>query len=303
MSKAAICNTITVFGVLTVERGLVGMNIGHKIADIRSQVAAWRAAGQKIAFVPTMGNLHAGHLALVTAAKQRAARVVVSIFVNPLQFGPNEDFAKYPRTLEADTTALRGAGADLLFVPEVGEIYPRGQQAATKVEVPEVSEGLCGAFRPGHFVGVATVVAKLFNVVQPDMALFGKKDYQQLQVIRRMVADLCFPIEVIGLDTVREANGLAMSSRNGYLSAAEREKAAAIYRSLNRAVERLRAGDKDFAQIEAAGLAELQAERFWPDYFSIRRADNLSVPEVGAPLVVLAAAWLGATRLIDNLEV
>ncbi|MBI3771087.1 MAG: pantoate--beta-alanine ligase [Gammaproteobacteria bacterium] len=279
------------------------MNIGHTIADIRSQVATWKGNGQKIAFVPTMGNLHAGHLALVTAAKQRADRVVVSIFVNPLQFGPNEDFAKYPRTLEADTNALRGVGADLLFLPEVGEIYPQGQQAATKVEVSEVSEGLCGAFRPGHFAGVATVVTKLFNIVQPDLALFGKKDYQQLQVIRRMVADLCFPIEIIGLDTVREPNGLAMSSRNGYLSSAEREQAVVLYRSLKQAVDRLRAGDQDYARIEATGMAELQAHGFRPDYFSIRRADNLATVEVGKPLVVLVAAWLGGTRLIDNVEV
>lgn len=278
------------------------MQIFQKITEVRDQIAVWRRAGQKIAFVPTMGNLHAGHLALVTAAKSRAECVVVSIFVNPLQFGPNEDFAKYPRTLEADTNVLRGAGADLLFLPEVGEIYPQGQKAATKVEVPEVSEGLCGVFRPGHFAGVATVVAKLFNIVQPDVALFGKKDYQQLQVIRRMVADLCFPIEIIGLDTVREVNGLAMSSRNGYLSVAEREQAAALYRSLKQAVDRLRAGDRDYARIEAAGLAELQAQGFRPDYFSIRRADNLAAPEVGVPLVVLAAAWLGKTRLIDNIE-
>jgi pantoate--beta-alanine ligase len=277
------------------------MIIVQKIAEVRGQISAWRRAGQKIAFVPTMGNLHAGHLALVTAAKARAERVVVSIFVNPLQFGPNEDFAKYPRTLEADTKALHDAGADLLFLPEVAEIYPQGQ-AATKVEVPDVSEGLCGAFRPGHFVGVATVVAKLFNIVQPDLALFGKKDYQQLQVIRRMVADLCFPIEIIGLETVREANGLAMSSRNGYLSAGEREQAAALYRSLKQAAERLRAGDQDYARIEEAGLVELQAQDFRPDYFSIRSADNFAAPKAGAPLIVLAAAWLGRTRLIDNVE-
>ena len=208
------------------------METVNTIAAMRQRVAAWRRADERIAFVPTMGNLHAGHIHLVTQAMAMADRVVCSIFVNPMQFGPNEDFERYPRTLAEDSAKLQQVKADLLFAPPVEEVYPSGHKAATQLSVPGVSEGLCGASRPGHFVGVATVVAKLFNIVQADVALFGEKDYQQLQVIRHMVADLCFPIEIMGVPTVREADGLAMSSRNGYLSREERVKAPAIYRSL-----------------------------------------------------------------------
>ena len=271
---------------------------------LRQKISDWRRRGELIAFVPTMGNLHAGHMSLVEEARRRARRVVVSIFVNPMQFGPGEDFERYPRTLAEDSRMLKEAGVDLLFAPTVAEIYPRGHGAATRIEVPEVSEGLCGEFRPGHFVGVATVVAKLFNMVQPDIAVFGQKDYQQLAVIRRMVTDLCFPIEIIGAPTVREADGLALSSRNGYLSASERARAPLIYQLLSRIARAIGQGARDFRRLEAEAEAELKAAGFEPEYISVRQRETLKVAEAGdRALVVLAAARLGTTRLIDNLEI
>ena len=271
---------------------------------LRQKISDWRRRGELIAFVPTMGNLHAGHMSLVEEARRRARRVVVSIFVNPMQFGPGEDFERYPRTLAEDSRMLKEAGVDLLFAPTVAEIYPRGHGAATRIEVPEVSEGLCGEFRPGHFVGVATVVAKLFNLVQPDIAVFGQKDYQQLAVIRRMVTDLCFPIEIIGAPTVREADGLALSSRNGYLSASERARAPLIYQLLGRIARAIGQGARDFRRLEAEAEAELKAAGFEPEYISVRQRETLKVAEAGdRALVVLAAARLGTTRLIDNLEI
>lgn len=274
----------------------------QSIPDLRRQVAEWRRAGERIAFVPTMGNLHAGHLALVTEARGLAARVVVSIFVNPLQFGPSEDFAAYPRTLEQDARMLAEAGADLLFAPGVDDLYPQGQACHTRVEVPGISAVLCGASRPGHFSGVATVVCKLFGLVQPDVAVFGEKDFQQLLVIRRMTADLGLPVEVRGLATVREADGLAMSSRNGYLSADERARAPGLYRTLTRTAARLREGTLP-AEAEALAAAELADAGFRPDYVSVRRAADLEPAQPGdSELVVLAAAHLGRARLIDNLR-
>ncbi len=275
----------------------------ERIATLRERVAAWRHAGQRIGFVPTMGNLHAGHLALVAEARRLAERVVVSIFVNPLQFGPQEDFAAYPRTLARDQELLAGAGTDLLFAPTVEAVYPRGQAEQTRVEVPGISDILCGASRPGHFVGVATVVCKLFNMVQPDLAVFGEKDFQQLQVIRLMTLDLSLPVAVHGLATVREADGLAMSSRNGYLTAEERARAPALYQTLRRCAERLRQG-QDIATVEGQAGEEIAAAGFGPDYFSVRRAADLALPQAGdRELVVLAAARLGRARLIDNLRV
>ncbi len=272
------------------------------IAAVRQQLAAWRSAGERIAFVPTMGNLHDGHLHLVERAKRLAERVVVTVFVNPLQFGPNEDFERYPRTLAADAAKLQQVGVDLLFAPPLEQIYPAGHQAATQVEVVGVSEGLCGASRPGHFVGVATVVAKLFNIVQADVALFGEKDYQQLQVIRRLVADLCFPIEIVGVATVREADGLAMSSRNAYLSETQRALAPIIYQSLLAAAARIQAGERDFRRIEAAVQASLKQVGFEPDYFAIVDADSLTpAGDADLSLRLLVAAHLGKTRLIDNM--
>jgi pantoate--beta-alanine ligase len=271
---------------------------------LRGQVADWRGEGLRVGFVPTMGNLHEGHLTLVRRARELADRVVVSIFVNPMQFGAGEDFANYPRTLNADSDALASSGADLLFRPSVETIYHRQQDERTRVEVPGISDQLCGASRPGHFTGVATVVCKLFNLVQPDLALFGKKDYQQLLVIRRMVEDLDIPVAVQGLDTVREPDGLAMSSRNRYLSREERQRAPALYRLLQGVAAQLRAGRRDYSVLEGGATAELDAGGWRTDYVSIRRACDLGPPASGeARLVVLAAAQLGKARLIDNLEV
>lgn len=275
----------------------------HHITELRAQVRQWRAQGQRIAFVPTMGNLHAGHISLIEQARQHGDKFVASIFVNPMQFGPNEDFNHYPRTPERDARMLADAGCDLMFMPEVAEMYPAGPGLATRVEVPVISTQLCGEFRPGHFEGVATVVAKLFNIVQPDVAVFGEKDFQQLTVIRRLTADLCLPIEVLGAPTVREADGLAMSSRNQYLGEGERALAPQIYANLRKAAESLRRGAA-VAEVEAAGAAALNAAGFRVDYFAVRRTADLQ--EAGAgdrELVVLTAARLGRARLIDNIRV
>ena len=272
-------------------------------AAVRERVRRWRAGGARIAFVPTMGNLHSGHISLIEAARRGAARFVASIFVNPMQFGPNEDFAHYPRTASQDAEMLAAAGCDLMFMPDAQEIYPDGLERATRVEVPELSRILCGQFRPGHFEGVTTVVAKLFNIVAPDIAVFGEKDFQQLTIIRHMVADMCYPIEIVAAPTVREADGLAMSSRNQYLTAAERRIAPRLYVALQGAVGRL-AASKDYAAIERAGILELEAAGLQPEYFAIRTAHTLGAPQDSAQeLVVLAAARLGKARLIDNLKV
>lgn len=263
---------------------------------------AWRAQGNRIAFVPTMGNLHAGHLKLVRHGRAIADRLVVSIFVNPLQFGPQEDYAVYPRTPEDDSAALMREDADLLFAPAVDEIYTGDLSATTRVEVPGLDAILCGAFRPGFFTGIATVVTRLFNLVQPDIAIFGEKDYQQLVLIRRMVADLCMPVRIEGVATVREPDGLAMSSRNAYLDSRERAIAPELYRVLCAVRSEVQAGEADYAELEAAAMSRLAAAGFRPDYVSIRRAVDLGEPGAGeTPLRVLAAAWLGAARLIDNI--
>jgi pantoate--beta-alanine ligase len=278
------------------------MNVVNEVNVLRTQVDAWKRGGN-VAFVPTMGNLHAGHLALVKAARQLADRVVVSIFINPLQFGEGEDFDSYPRTLGQDAQMLEGEGADLLFNPTVQTMYPKPREEQTRVEVPGISGLLCGASRPGHFVGVATVVCKLFNMVQPDVGVFGKKDFQQLMVIRRMVEDLAMPVRVVGVETLREPDGLAMSSRNGYLTEDERGRAAGLYSVLSDIKERLVAGSDDFAGLEADASAMLQQKGFGPDYVAIRRADDLLEPLPGETnLVVLGAARLGKARLIDNID-
>lgn len=271
------------------------------IAEFRKQLADWRQSGDRVAFVPTMGNLHIGHLQLLTQARRLARRTVVSIFVNPLQFGPSEDYQSYPRSLEADSVQLAAEGLDVLFVPKVGEMYPDGTESMTRVEVPDLSNILCGRSRPGHFTGVATVVTKLLNIVQPDVALFGEKDYQQLLVIRRAVADLCLPVEIVGVPTVREADGLAMSSRNVYLSDAERARAPLLYQTLLEVVERLQQGADDFVALEAEAVNRLLESGFRPDYVSVCRAHDLTAPTLqDSALIVLGAAWLGKTRLIDN---
>jgi pantoate--beta-alanine ligase len=275
-----------------------------RTADLRRLIRSWRNAGERVAFVPTMGNLHAGHGSLVAAARQRADRVVVSIFVNPLQFGPNEDFAAYPRTPEEDRKLLESLDVDVLFMPTVEEIYPRGQKTTARVHVPELEDILCGAFRPGHFMGVATVVTKLLNLVQPDVALFGEKDFQQLMIIRRAAEDLCMPVEVLGLPTTRESDGLAMSSRNRYLTAEQRALAPRIFAVLERAREALeREGRRDFEAIEKEGMNALAAAGFRPDYFAVRDAETLAVPSPDSKnLVVLTAARIGRARLIDNVR-
>lgn len=274
------------------------------IADLQREIGKLRRNNKRIAFVPTMGNLHAGHLKLVQVARQHADVVVASIYVNPLQFGPKEDLAAYPRTPDADTAALEAEKTDLLFMPTDVEMYPRGLDVMTKVEVPDVSDILCGKFRPGHFRGVTTVVNRLFNLVQPDVAVFGKKDYQQLMLIKLMVADLGLPIEIVGVDTVREADGLAMSSRNNYLNPVERQTALKLYAALCRLRDRIIKEGGARPGMEADAVRGLETAGFRPDYVSIRRAADLGEPGAGdKALVILAAAWLGRTRLIDNLEV
>ena len=272
------------------------------LAALRERVRGWKRAGLRVGFVPTMGNLHAGHYSLVTLARRHADRVVSSVFVNPTQFGPNEDFTRYPRTPDADTAGLAAAGCDALWLPDVESMYPFGVELAAKVQVPGVSAVLEGAFRPGHFDGVCTVVSRLFNQVLPDVAVFGNKDYQQLAVIRQMVADLQFPIDIVGGEIVREANGLAMSSRNQYLSDEERATAAAIHRTLLAMRAGILAG-MPRARVEAEANAALRDAGFVPDYAAVRRPD-FSEPADGedGARVALIAARLGSTRLIDNLE-
>lgn len=257
-----------------------------------------------LAFVPTMGNLHQGHLFLVEAAKKRADRVVTSIFVNPMQFGEGEDFEHYPRTLEQDMMALSEIGNDVLFTPSVEELYPRPLEQITRVSVPLLSEPLCGHSRPGHFDGVCTIVAKLFNMVQPDIALFGEKDYQQLQVIRRMVADLNMPIQIQACATQREADGLAMSSRNRYLDAEQRQLAPLLYQRMQQLREQVLVSSGDFAVLCENMLKQLRADGFRPDYLEIRDGETLQITGDANPnLRIFAAVYLGSTRLIDNLKI
>jgi pantoate--beta-alanine ligase len=272
-----------------------------ELAALRARIGEWKRSGLRVGFVPTMGNLHAGHHSLVALARQHADRVVASVFVNPTQFGPNEDFARYPRTPETDAAGLQDAGCDLLWLPSVETMYPFGPEATVQVRVPGVTGTLEGAHRPGHFDGVATVVARLFNQVQPDIAVFGRKDYQQLAVIRYLARDLAFPIEIIAGETLREADGLAMSSRNQYLSAGERQVAPTIHRTLQGMAAAIRAG-RPRMQVEAQAAADLVAAGFTVDYSVVRRPD-LAEPQDGepGPRVALVAARLGRTRLIDNI--
>lgn len=280
------------------------MQLIQSKGDLSEQLAGWRHAREHVAIVPTMGNLHAGHISLVETAREHAERVVVTVFVNPTQFGEGEDFAEYPRTLERDTVRLKKIGADVLFAPEVDTVYPFGIENATMITVPKLTDNFCGSFRPGHFDGVTTVVARLFALVGPDVAVFGQKDYQQQLVIRHMVDDLGLPISVITAPTVREDSGLAMSSRNNYLSDEERETAATLYRSLRAAADALQSGMRNFDELERQAGATLQAAGFDVEYAAIRRALDLSAPDRDCDeLVILAAARLGQTRLIDNVVV
>ncbi len=273
----------------------------HDLPGLRAIVEQWRQAGERIAFVPTMGNLHAGHLSLLEAGRERATRTVVSIFVNPIQFGAGEDYARYPSTLPADSAQLEAAGLDLLFAPDLDTLYPDGHQQHSRIVVPALDGILCGAFRPGHFSGVATVVAKLLINVQPHVALFGEKDYQQVLVVRKLVTDLCLPVVIEAMPVVREADGLALSSRNQYLTQEERARAGIIHRTLVAAASRVAAGDP-LPAIETDATAELSAAGLRPEYCSIRRAADLLAPVADdRELRILVAAWLGAARLIDNL--
>jgi len=274
-----------------------------EIAALRERVRGWRQAGERIGLVPTMGNLHGGHLTLVDKALAECDRVVVSIFVNPTQFVPGEDFAAYPRTYEADCGLLAERGIDVVFAPEVAEIYPNGPTLRTQVAVPALDNILCGVSRPGHFRGVATVVAKLLNIVQPDVAVFGLKDYQQLLVIEHMVRDLSLPVAVLGAAIAREPNGLAMSSRNVYLNTEQREQAGVLYATLTTMAERLRQGDHDRRGLIDWGQAQIQAAGLALDYLELRRSSDLADLRRGATHVVIAvAAYLGRSRLIDNLQ-
>lgn len=272
--------------------------------ELRELHDTWRHHGEHVALVPTMGNLHSGHLSLVELAAEHAERVVITVFVNPTQFGDGEDFDDYPRTLERDTRRLKTIQADIVFAPAVETVYPFGIGNATTVSVPGLTQDLCGASRPGHFDGVTTVVARLFALVQPDVAIFGQKDYQQQLVIRHMTADLNLPIRIITAPTVREADGLAMSSRNQYLSEKEREVAPQLFATIGHIGEALQNGNRDFEELESEAVARLEAAGFTPDYVSVRRAQNLEVPDRDCDdIVVLAAAQLGKARLIDNVVV
>ncbi|MBA6413096.1 pantoate--beta-alanine ligase [Parahaliea sp. F7430] len=272
-------------------------------ATLRAALNDLRSKGQSIAFVPTMGNLHEGHLQLVRCARKRCDVVVVSIFVNPLQFGANEDLDAYPRTLAADKEKLFSEGVQVLFTPGVEDIYPEGMHTHTQVQVPDISETLCGSSRPGHFNGVTTVVNKLFNIVQPDLAVFGEKDFQQLSIVRKMVSDLCMPVQIVGVATARDEDGLAKSSRNGYLSPEQRRIAPIIHQTLTTCREAIACGFDNFLQLESHARMQLLQAGLEPDYFTIRDARTLrAVSEETEEIAILAAARLGNTRLIDNVR-
>jgi pantoate--beta-alanine ligase len=280
------------------------MDTSFDLKSLRERVQRWKSAGLTVALVPTMGNLHEGHISLLSRAREIADRTVVSIFVNPIQFGKGEDYENYPSTLDDDLNKLERAGLDLLFAPNLSELYPAGTEEDTRVTVPALSDILCGEYRPGHFSGVATVVIKLLTNVQPDYALFGEKDYQQVQVIRRMVRDLLVPTEIVAMPIIREADGLAMSSRNSYLDSEQRDTAALIFQTLTAAAALVREQSRALADIEAEATRTLAAAGMRPEYFSVRRQDDLLPAGAGDQnLIVLVAAWLGSARLIDNIRV
>ena len=281
------------------------MQLVHDRDSLRRRVDEWKAAGKRIALVPTMGNLHDGHVSLVALARENADRVVASVFVNPTQFGPDEDFERYPRTLKADAERLEGAGCDLLFAPAVEEVYPHGLDRAVMLSAPADLGGILeGRSRPGHFEGVVTVVARLFLLVNPDCAVFGEKDYQQLLVVRRLVEDLGFNTEIIAASTRRESSGLALSSRNAYLSDGQRQASAALYATLQAVANHLATAASEFERLESWATGELESLGFEVDYVAIRRADDLAKPdEKDRNLRILVAAFCGSTRLIDNLAV
>ncbi len=280
------------------------MKTFHTVAGIREALAADRGQAKRVGFVPTMGNLHEGHLQLVRLAKQNCDVVVVSIFVNPLQFGLNEDWEKYPRTIESDSAKLEAEGCDYLFHPEEGEIYPNGMADQTRVVVPTMTDILCGASRPGHFEGVTTVVSKLLHIVQPDEAVFGIKDYQQLAVIRRMIEDLCIPVTIVPAPIARDSDGLALSSRNSYISDDERPVANGLYQALSWVREQIAGGRRDFHTLETDARQRIEALGFRPDYVSISHATTLEpAAHDDCELVILGAMYTARARLIDNVSI
>ncbi len=277
------------------------MDIIDSKQAMQERLEEWRGQGEHVALVATMGNLHAGHISLIDLAREHAERIVVTVYVNPTQFGDDEDFADYPRTIERDTMRLKKIGADVLFVPSDETVYPFGHDRATVVSVPGLTEHFCGSSRPGHFDGVTTVMARLFAIVQPDVAVFGQKDYQQQLVIRYMTEDLGLPIRIITAPTVRDDDGLAMSSRNQYLTEDERKIAPRLHEVIGQIGADLQNGEQDFDKLEVDGAKELEAQGFKVDYLAIRRAEDLTEPNRDSDeLVILAAAHLGAARLIDN---
>jgi len=290
--------------IASLSRSIQNVLVTHTKQELVEQIAEWRDHDEHVALVPTMGSLHAGHISLVELAREHAERVVVSIFVNPTQFGEGEDYDSYPRTLERDKRRLKTTAADMIFAPEIDTLYPFGLDKATTVSVPGLTENFCGAARPGHFDGVTTVVARLFAMVQPDVAVFGQKDYQQQLVIRRMAEDLSLPVNIITGETVRDDDGLAMSSRNSYLCDEERAAAPVLYQALSSVGQELQSGRRNFEELEATAREQLTAAGFDVDYFAIRRALNLEIPDRDCDdLVVLTAAQLGPARLIDNIVV
>lgn len=280
------------------------MDVVTQLDSLSTHLARFDEAGATIAFVPTMGNLHEGHLSLVRHGLERADIVVVSIYVNPMQFGPNEDLDAYPRTLGDDIAKLEAEGAHLLFTPTTELIYPEGVDAHSRVSVPGLTDALCGASRPGHFDGVTTVVCKLLNLVAPDIAIFGEKDLQQLLIIKKMARDLALPVLIEGVATARADDGLALSSRNGYLSKEQRATAPTLYKTLLQAAESIEAGERDYTSVRERALAELRAAGFNPDYVDIRRRNDLAdATQSDRELAIFAAAKLGTTRLIDNIQI
>lgn len=280
------------------------METSFDIKSLRQVIGEWQQTGDSIALVPTMGNLHEGHLSLLTRAREIADRTVASIFVNPIQFGRGEDYEHYPSTLDEDLAKLEGAGLDLVFAPDLQELYPGGTSEDTRVTVPAISDILCGEFRPGHFTGVATVVSKLLINVQPDYALFGEKDFQQVLVIRRMVNDLLIPVEIVSMPIIREEDGLAMSSRNSYLNPDNRQRATGVFAVLTSAAKKLEIQAANISELENECRAELESSGMRPEYVSIRRSSDLERAQTGdRELVILAAVWLDDTRLIDNIQV
>lgn len=274
------------------------------VIELRQYIQHWKHHQQSIAFIPTMGNLHEGHLSLIEKGQSLCDRSICSIFVNPMQFGPNEDFNHYPRTLAADLELLDKNGCDLVYLPTAAELYPEGLEKIAQVQVTGLTDQYEGAHRPGHFTGVATIVLKLFNIVQPDVSVFGKKDFQQFRVIRKMVADLNLDVQIIGQETTREASGLATSSRNQYLKKEQKQQAALIYQTLKNAEQQILQGERDYAKVEQSAILQLNDAGFVTDYFSVCNAERLQTATVqDRSLVILVTAALGPTRLLDNIEI